>query len=147
MLAMQCDYRIMTNNPKMKIGLNETQLGIAAPFWLGELLVRLIGIRQGEMALSLGTLFTSEEALAKGLVDELLEKEDVLPAAYKHAAKWGAIPEKARLCSKMLVRHQYIEELKKARSMDTKWFADYILDEGVQKNIDGYLKALSKPKK
>lgn len=30
---MSCDYRIMVENPKFSIGLNEAQLGIVAPFW------------------------------------------------------------------------------------------------------------------
>ena len=32
LLAMCCDYRVMVG-PKYTIGLNETQLGIVAPFW------------------------------------------------------------------------------------------------------------------
>lgn len=33
MLSMTCDYRIMADNARYSIGLNETQLGIIAPFW------------------------------------------------------------------------------------------------------------------
>lgn len=33
LMALSCDYRIMADNPKYKIGLNETRLGIVAPFW------------------------------------------------------------------------------------------------------------------
>ena len=34
LMAIAADYRIMENNEKYKIGLNETQLGFAAPDWL-----------------------------------------------------------------------------------------------------------------
>ena len=34
LMAIAADYRIMENNRKYKIGLNETQLGFAAPDWL-----------------------------------------------------------------------------------------------------------------
>ena len=34
LMAIAADYRIMENNKKYKIGLNETQLGFAAPDWL-----------------------------------------------------------------------------------------------------------------
>nr|XP_006001521.1 PREDICTED: enoyl-CoA delta isomerase 1, mitochondrial [Latimeria chalumnae] len=34
LMALACDYRIMADNVKYSIGLNETQLGIVAPFWL-----------------------------------------------------------------------------------------------------------------
>lgn len=33
LVALSCDYRIMVENPKFSIGLNEAQLGIVAPFW------------------------------------------------------------------------------------------------------------------
>ncbi len=33
LLAISCDYRVMVGG-KSKIGLNETLLGIVAPFWL-----------------------------------------------------------------------------------------------------------------
>ncbi|TNN31070.1 Enoyl-CoA delta isomerase 1, mitochondrial [Liparis tanakae] len=33
LMSMTCDYRIMADNPRYSIGLNETQLGIVAPFW------------------------------------------------------------------------------------------------------------------
>lgn len=35
LMSMTCDYRIMADNPRYSIGLNETQLGIVAPFWSG----------------------------------------------------------------------------------------------------------------
>lgn len=33
LMALSCDYRVMADNPKYVMGLNETQLGIVAPFW------------------------------------------------------------------------------------------------------------------
>ena len=33
LMSLTCDYRIMADNPRYSIGLNETQLGIVAPFW------------------------------------------------------------------------------------------------------------------
>lgn len=33
LVSLACDYRILADNPKYVIGLNETQLGIYAPFW------------------------------------------------------------------------------------------------------------------
>ncbi|XP_060757088.1 arginine/serine-rich coiled-coil protein 2-like isoform X3 [Neoarius graeffei] len=33
LLSLSCDYRIMAADPHYRIGLNETQLGIVAPFW------------------------------------------------------------------------------------------------------------------
>lgn len=33
LIALTCDYRIMADNPKYTIGLNESLLGIVAHFW------------------------------------------------------------------------------------------------------------------
>lgn len=33
MMALSCDFRVLADNPKYHIGLNETLLGIVAPFW------------------------------------------------------------------------------------------------------------------
>lgn len=33
MINLTCDYRVLADNPKYNIGLNETLLGIVAPFW------------------------------------------------------------------------------------------------------------------
>lgn len=32
-IALACDCRVLADNPKYHIGLNETLLGIVAPFW------------------------------------------------------------------------------------------------------------------
>ena len=49
------------------IGLNETQLGIVAPFFFADLMERAIGTRNTELALLAGTLFKSQDAQKIGL--------------------------------------------------------------------------------
>ena len=48
------------------IGLNETQLGIVAPFFFADLMISAIGRRRAEFALLLGSMMTSEEAAQQG---------------------------------------------------------------------------------
>lgn len=33
LISLTCDYRVLADNPRYAIGLNETLLGIVAPFW------------------------------------------------------------------------------------------------------------------
>lgn len=61
LLSMCCEYRVML--PKFTIGLNETQLGIVAPSWFQATMKNILPPRTTEMALTLGTMFTTEEAL------------------------------------------------------------------------------------
>ena len=42
LMAMSCDYRIMAQHPKFNIGLNETLLGIVAPTWFMDTMVRYV---------------------------------------------------------------------------------------------------------
>lgn len=51
----------MVNN--YTIGLNETRLGISAPFFFQSAFQNVLPKREAEKALTLGTMFTTEEAL------------------------------------------------------------------------------------
>ncbi|CAG02071.1 unnamed protein product, partial [Tetraodon nigroviridis] len=63
LLSLTCDYRIMADNPRYSIGLNETQLGIVAPFWFRDTMMNTVGHRSTEIALQLGQLYSPAEAL------------------------------------------------------------------------------------
>ena len=44
MLSLCCDYRVMQGT-KFTIGLNETLLGIVAPFWFKDSMLNAVGHR------------------------------------------------------------------------------------------------------
>jgi len=147
MLAMACDYRIMAASHGDKfgtIGLNEAQFGIAAPPWLGQLMIRTIGFRQAEEALTLGTLYSPEAALDIGLVDKLVHKDMVLGTSQDVAAKFAKIPPQARVASKMLARKEYLDELIMSRDSDTSHARDFICSDVVQAGLGKYLASLKR---
>ncbi|XP_067407254.1 enoyl-CoA delta isomerase 1, mitochondrial isoform X2 [Emydura macquarii macquarii] len=92
LMAMSCDYRIMAENPKYSIGLNETQLGIVAPFWFKDTMVNTIGNRAAERSLQLGLLYSPPEAHKIGLVDQLVPEEKLQSTAAAVMSQWLAIP-------------------------------------------------------
>lgn len=53
-----------------KIGLNEVQLGLAVPSFIAQLMTITIGQRQGELALTQGKMFMSEDACKIGKYDK-----------------------------------------------------------------------------
>lgn len=59
-LAISCEYRVMC--PDFKIGLNETRLGLVVPKFLSASMRNTISKREAEKALTLGTLYSTEEA-------------------------------------------------------------------------------------
>ena len=169
MLAMACDYRIMAGSPANTnasananananskkagtIGLNETQLGIAAPYWLADLMVNTIGLRQAEISLGLGLLYSPEKAFDLGLVDHVVaasgddDDDDFYEIALKEAIKWSKVPPFARYASKMWTRRDVVKKLEERREEDITSFCDFILNEDVQKNLGLYLQNLKRKK-
>ncbi len=79
-LALCCDFRIMAAG-KFKIGLNEIPVGIVIPAPIFHLYAHVLGERQAYQFLLEGRLVLPEEALRVGLIDSVVEPEQVLAAA------------------------------------------------------------------
>lgn len=57
---------------KFAIGLNETALGIVAPRWFMDTMINTIPIREAELALTTGRMFSVEEALKVSTLNFIL---------------------------------------------------------------------------
>ena len=62
------------------------------PHRFKETMVNVIGFREAEKALQLGTLYTGAQALRVGLVDELVPAHSLKEACAKQAKIWASIP-------------------------------------------------------
>lgn len=144
MVALCCDYRIMASNNTAKIGLNESKLGIGLPPWLIQQMIDTVGQRQAEISMSLGTLFTAEEALRIQLVDELVERESLLERAMDVSKLWASIPSTARVATKEKIRRPRIDRLHVNRTADTSAFIESVLLDTTQQMLGDYLKTLGK---
>lgn len=146
LMSMACDYRIMAENPRYSIGLNETLLGIVAPFWFKDTMVNTVGHRTTELALELGLLYSAPEALKAGLVDQLVPEDQILKTATETMAKWLAIPDHARQISKSMMRKSTIDKLVSNREADIQNFVGFITKDSIQKSLRMYLEMLKKRK-
>lgn len=146
LMSLTCDYRIMADNPRFTIGLNETQLGIVAPFWFMDTMVNTVGHRTSEVALQLGLLYNPQDALKVGLVDLLVPEDQVLTTATQTMKKWLAIPDHARQISKSLMRKPTIEKLVSKREADIQNFVGFITKDSIQKSLQMYIEMLKKRK-
>ncbi|XP_063919680.1 enoyl-CoA delta isomerase 1, mitochondrial-like [Zophobas morio] len=141
LLALSCEYRIMLNN--FTIGLNETKLGMIAPTWFAASMRNAIGTRQTELALITGNLFTTDEALKIGLVDEVAQsKDEALEKAGKFFDKFKRIPPHARTMTKTLLRGADIQALVKTRNEEMNKLTAFINDPKLQEAIGMYLESL-----
>ncbi|XP_054445399.1 enoyl-CoA delta isomerase 1, mitochondrial [Pteronotus mesoamericanus] len=146
LLSLLCDYRILADNPKYRIGLNETLLGIVAPFWFKDVLVNTIGHRASEHALQLGTLFPPAEALRVGIVDKVVPEDQVQSTALSVMAQWMSIPDHARQLTKNMMRKPTADHLVKHRDSDIQNFVSFISRDSIQKSLQMYLEKLKQKK-
>src|SRR5215831_5873948 len=80
-VALACDYRVASDEPATRIGLPETTLGLL-PAWGGcTRLPRLIGTDKAAEVILKGKLYSAQEALKVGLVDEIAPREQLLDRA------------------------------------------------------------------
>ncbi len=80
-VALACDYRVASDDPATRIGLPETSLGLL-PAWGGcTRLPRLIGAEKAAEVILKGKLYSAQEALKVGLVDEIAPPDQFLDRA------------------------------------------------------------------
>lgn len=140
-MSLCCDVRVMAAG-KSLIGLNEVKLGIVPPWWFGVLMKEVVGPRQAEKHLQLGSLLSSEQALQIGLVDFVSEKAE--ETAIEELEKFLKIPTTARVHSKMISRQPLATIVDTGREEDVENFWNYIRTDMVQNGLHLYLESLKK---
>lgn len=146
-LCLSCDYRVI-QGPAYVIGLNETQLGLTAPYWVKDMAVQTMGSRQAELALELSTLFPADKAKEVGLVDEVTNtREECLEAAHSMVERLARIPREARHVTKMMMREPFLENLLSRKEEDIRFTVDAIKDPSVQAVMAKYIEAMKSKKK
>ncbi|XP_033092005.1 enoyl-CoA delta isomerase 1, mitochondrial isoform X1 [Trachypithecus francoisi] len=146
LMTLTCDYRVLADNPRYCIGLNETQLGIVAPFWFKDTLENIIGHRAAERALQLGLLFPPAEALQVGIVDQVVPEEQVQSTALSAIAQWMTTPDHARQLTKAMMRKATASRLITQRDADVQNFVSFISKDSIQKSLQLYLERLKEKK-
>ena len=115
-LALQCDWRIGVTG-KFRIGLNEVQVGLPVPSTILVALEQVVGARLARRMATRGELLAMEEALAVGLLDELVAPEQLLATALARANELLALPPVAMNTTRLATKARLIEAL--ASSGDT----------------------------
>ena len=109
-LALCCDYRVMARGP-FRIGLNEVQVGLVAPDAIQHLMRRVVGPYRAERLLVPGALVDAEQALAIGLVDELVIVEEVGARAHAWLTDLLQLPEAAMRATRRIARADMVAAL------------------------------------
>lgn len=128
-----------------KIGLNETQLGIAMPEAALEVCKNIISPRHTEAAFTLATIFNTEEAHKLGLVDDIAEdKNEAIQKSLSYLKRFNTIPSGARAQTKNTFRKRGLELFNTDREGDINNFVNFVQNPETQKQLSAALKMLRK---
>lgn len=133
--------------PNLTIGLNETRLGIMAPTWFQASMRNVMSVRDTEKALTLGTMFKTDDALKVGLIDEIAaDKAGALKRCEQFLLEFGKVSADARALTKKTYRGQAISNLENNREDDLQKFLFFLNQPKVQKGLELYMESLKAKK-
>jgi enoyl-CoA hydratase len=107
-MALACDQRIMARGTG-RFGLTEIVVGVAFPAWALEVARFAIPAEQLSTVICTGRTWLPEESLARGLVDELAEPDQLLERACEVAGELGAFSPAAYAANKRALRAPMVE--------------------------------------
>ena len=110
-LMLACDQRLLARGTA-RVGLTEVRVGVVFPAWALELARFATPPQHFPTLICTGRTWLPDEAIARGLVDELVEPERLLDRAREVAEEMAAIPPAAFAATKLAIRRPMIEAAK-----------------------------------
>jgi enoyl-CoA hydratase/carnithine racemase len=120
-LALTCDFRVAARNAKL--GQPEILLGVIPGAGGTQRLSRLIGPAKAKDLVFSGRFVSADEALAMGLVDEVVEAEDVYAAARARAERYVGGPAFALRAAKEAIDRGLEVDLDTGLEIESMQFA------------------------
>ena len=110
-LMLACDQRLLARGTA-RVGLTEVRVGVVFPAWALELARFATPPQHFPTLICTGRTWLPDEAIARGLVDELVEPERLLDRAREVAEEMAAIPPATFTATKLAMRRPMIEAAK-----------------------------------
>jgi enoyl-CoA hydratase len=129
-LAMACDMRIASS--KAKFGQPEANLGLIPGYAGTQRLPRMVGLGNALLMLFSGDMITAEEALRIGLVQKVVEPEQLMTETMQLAKKIASKGPKAVRLVKKVVRQGMLEGFEKGSAVEVDKFGDPFGNEGAE---------------
>ena len=120
-LALACDFRVCGDNAKL--GQPEILLGIIPGAGGTQRLSRLVGVARAKDLIFSGRFVDSAEALAIGLVDEVVPADDVYSAAVARVQRYAGGPAYALRAAKEAIDSGYETDLATGLEIERMLFA------------------------
>lgn len=144
-IALACDARVMAEG-KYIIGLNEVPVGIIVPDSIFKLYSFWLGQANAYRYLLEGKLFSPEEALSVGLVDEVVKPGGILTAAERKARKYMAFEVNTWQQSKLNLRKNLITVTSADQSKDLEVMLKQWWSPSTRAILKTLIDGLQKPK-
>lgn len=143
-LTCTADYRIMGKGAKHRIGMHEFKMSMQIPEFLCDIYAYTIGEKNAWEAVQQAKLFTSDEAVAIGLVNESVEVEEVLDRAAAYIKRQVQVYPKVFQQSKKYFRKELLKKLDIDIPTKVKEFADFNKDPNLKAMLEIFLTSLKK---
>lgn len=125
-IALHCDYRVAARGD-YRIGLNEVQVGLGLPRPIHAALEFAVGARQAALLGMQGALLSMDDALKVGMVDELVEVQDVIPRALEFAEELLSLPPEAMNYTRLAAKPAILtrpSDAAEVRALTDAWFSE-----------------------
>jgi enoyl-CoA hydratase/carnithine racemase len=114
-LVQACDYRIIKNNPKVRVGMTEIKLGMALTPMQGEIMIYgLDSLKNWNDVMYKGQLIPAPDAVATGVIDELADEAELLAKAKAKVCEWIDTPNRPFIKLKASRRRQAARNAREA---------------------------------
>jgi enoyl-CoA hydratase len=136
-LALACDFRVASESAKL--GQPEILLGITPGGGATQRLTRLVGPARAKDLILTGRQVRAEEALAMGLVDEVVPPERVLERALERAAEFARGPVVAQGLAKQAIDEGLDGSLEAGLEAEQRAFVEVFHSRDSQIGVESFL--------
>jgi enoyl-CoA hydratase len=136
-IACACDHRVAAEGDA-RIGLAELRVGVPFPADALEIVRNATG-RHFEEVVLFGRNYGVQDALQRGLVDEIVAADEVLPTALRRAEKLAAIPQAVYRLNKQAMRGPVVERIESYREANDAEAGRLWASEEVKASIKSFL--------
>lgn len=146
-LAITSDNRYMAEGEKYVIGLNEVAVNIQISQNLTEVYAFWMGDGLSSRYILQGKLLTGKEALASGLIDELVPLENVLERSEKQMKSYLQADQEILMNTKQKLRKHLLDKLDLKAENSLKEASELWWKPEIRAKMKGYVESFSNKKK
>ncbi len=113
--AMASDYRLVSDHPKVKLGMSEIKIGL--PLTIAQSQVMRFGLdtdKNFRNIMYFGEMFPPEKAKKLGIVDEILPVENLVSRAKEIVSSWIDTPNRPFIQMKYLLKKEFAVKIQKS---------------------------------